>query len=218
MNKLIEDDIRKKLVDFVLKAGIPRNDPNAVLAAIDKFCWNHNWMMHVGDVKGSDLDNVIKENKPETVLELGTYCGYSTMRIARLLPENGKIYTIDPASCEYAKILVNYAGLSHKVVFVNGFSHEHIPLMKKINNNKCFDMVFIDHDKSLYYSDLRLIETNKLLRSDSVVVADNVIVFNSEEYLNHVRKSGLYKSSKCLESYLEYDKTRKDGIEVSTFA
>jgi predicted O-methyltransferase YrrM len=39
----------------------------------------------VGDVKGDYLDKVVKEKNPKFAVELGAYCGYSAIRIARLL-------------------------------------------------------------------------------------------------------------------------------------
>lgn len=53
------------------------------------------------------------------------------------------------------------------------------------------DILFIDHDKKMYLDDLNVIEEAGLLRKDSVVVADNVLSFNSplELYLQHVRNN-----------------------------
>jgi len=83
-------------------------------------------------------------------------------------------------------------------------------------------MVFIDHAKNKYYPDLLLIEQYNLMHSGSVVVADNVIVFNINDYLNHVRNSGKYTSSVNYLATLEYDDTHEedkvDGIEVSVYA
>ena len=83
-----EDD----LADFVVKSA-KEDDANSVIKAIDDFCWNNHWMMHVGDVKGGIVDKVIEEYKPKIILELGTYCGYSAVRMARLLPTDGELWT-----------------------------------------------------------------------------------------------------------------------------
>lgn len=65
------------------------------------------------------MEDVIKECKPTICVELGTYCSYSTIRIARNLPENGKVYTIDPNeyTSSIAKQLVKKAGLESIVFF-----------------------------------------------------------------------------------------------------
>ena len=55
------------------------------MTTIDKFCWEEKWMMNVGDVKGKILDDAVNQTKPMKALELGTYCGYSSVRIGRLL-------------------------------------------------------------------------------------------------------------------------------------
>jgi predicted O-methyltransferase YrrM len=45
-----------------------------------------NWMMNIGNVKGQYLDDALRSKQPKWVMELGAYCGYSAVRIARLLP------------------------------------------------------------------------------------------------------------------------------------
>ena len=52
-------------------------------------------MMHVGDVKGKIMDAAIKKHKPKVGLELGTYCGYSSVRAAMNMPKGSKLITID---------------------------------------------------------------------------------------------------------------------------
>jgi len=78
-----------------------------------------------------------------------------------------------------------------------------------------FDVVFIDAEKSEYYTYLKLVEPR--LHRGSVVVADNAGVFAREmkEYLYHVRHSGKYES-RYYESTMEFDPNTKDGVEVST--
>ena len=69
-----------------------------------------------------------------------------------------------------------------------------IPLLKSNYKIDKLDFLFIDHIKEIYYSDLLLIENCGLLKSGSCVVADNVIVFSINKYLNHVKTSGKYDS------------------------
>eukprot|EP01121_Diplochlamys_sp_Union-15-3_P017838 TRINITY_DN6365_c0_g2_i1.p1 TRINITY_DN6365_c0_g2~~TRINITY_DN6365_c0_g2_i1.p1 ORF type:complete len:183 (-),score=32.30 TRINITY_DN6365_c0_g2_i1:85-633(-) len=179
-------------------------------------------MMHVGDKKGKILDSVLLEYKPKVVLELGTYCGYSGTRIARLLPKDGKLYTIDPQPTKTAQTLISKAGLKDKVVFISGRAEYEIPKLKKNYGIDTVDLVFIDHVKQGYLSDLLIIEKHGLLRKGSVVVADNVLVFHIDDYLKHVRNSKHYSSSVNHQSTLEYDDSGNpkhvDGIEVSIYA
>ena len=60
-------------MEYVLKNAQPNAD--SVIDKIDQYCKNEHWMMNVGDEKGYHLEQAVKECKPTTVLELGTYCG-----------------------------------------------------------------------------------------------------------------------------------------------
>lgn len=66
---------------------------------------------------GCILDSVVSEVNPATVLELGTYCGYSTVRIASLLPPNAKLITLEfnPDFAVIARQVIAWAGLEEKV-------------------------------------------------------------------------------------------------------
>lgn len=66
---------------------------------------------------GCILDSVVSEINPSTVLELGTYCGYSTVRIASLLPPHSKLITLEfnPDFAAIARQVIAWAGLQHKV-------------------------------------------------------------------------------------------------------
>ena len=70
-------------------------------------------MMNVGDVKGKIIDEALKETSPKVALELGTYCGYSSVRIGRLLEKGSKIISIDVCeeTTKIAKEVCKFAGL-----------------------------------------------------------------------------------------------------------
>lgn len=83
-----------------------------------------------GDVKGKIIDEIIREKKPQSILELGTYCGYSACRMASLMPEEGVLVTIDPFPQLAARRLVRQCGLREKVFFLNGPASKLIPSLK----------------------------------------------------------------------------------------
>jgi len=210
--------VTNDLADYV-KSRITEKTPENVLKLVDEFCWNRQWMMHVGDKKGKIVNDALTKHKPKTILELGTYCAYSTIILAKDLPNDGKVYTIDPYPTNCSKVLVDCAGLNDKIVFLEGFADQVIPQLKLQGQ---VDMVFIDHAKNKYCSDLKLIEQYNLMHSGSVVVADNVIVFKINDYISHVRTSGKYSSSVNYLSTLEYEDSNTedmvDGIEVSVYS
>eukprot|EP01130_Rhizamoeba_saxonica_P002101 TRINITY_DN11909_c0_g1_i1.p1 TRINITY_DN11909_c0_g1~~TRINITY_DN11909_c0_g1_i1.p1 ORF type:complete len:232 (+),score=57.71 TRINITY_DN11909_c0_g1_i1:34-729(+) len=196
-----------------------QDNPDSVIEISDKFCWENHWMMSIGDIKGKDLDEAFLNASPKTVLELGTYCGYSAVRMARYLPDDGAFYSIDPNPTQAAVDVVAKAGLSDKVHFLHGTGEQVIPELKDQLDFPSFDLIFIDHDKSAYLSDLLLCEKHGLLHPGTTVIADNVVIFKIEDYLDHVRNSGRYSSSIAKVSRLEYDNTGKiDGLEISVFS
>ncbi|MEO7292747.1 MAG: O-methyltransferase [Ginsengibacter sp.] len=108
------------------------------------------------------------------VLELGTLGGYSTIWIARALPDNGKVITIevDKHYAEVAQKNIDNAGLSQKVDLRIGKALDILPNL--ITNNEApFDFIFIDADKPPYteYFEYAL----KLSRIGTLIICDNVI-------------------------------------------
>lgn len=67
--------------------------------------------------KGLIVDTVVQEQRPSTLLELGAYCGYSAVRMARLLPPSARLLTIE-LNPDYAAItqqMLDFAGLQDRV-------------------------------------------------------------------------------------------------------
>src|SRR2546425_359181 len=147
-----------------------------------------------------------------TILEIGTLIGYSAIRIARLLPRGGRLICIekDAHHAEMARMNLERAGLSERVEIIVDDAKRAIPRL-----HGTFDVVFIDAEKSEYYTYLKLVEPR--LHRGSVVVADNAGVFAREmkEFLSYVRQSGKYES-RYHEFTMEFDPNTKDGVEVST--
>lgn len=211
-----------KLLDYVLK-NAEHGNPQSVIETVDKFCWENHWMMHLGDEKGAILDETLNGNNYKFALEMGAYCGYSAVRIASQLASDGHLYSIEYSNYhkQVAEQIVHVAGLNDKVTILNGKCEKVIPILSDhIKDNK-FDYVFIDHEKSRYYEDLKMVEDYGLLHTGSKVVADNVIIFKIDDYLEHVRNSGKYSSSENRLAKLEYceDTSQQfvDGMEISIF-
>jgi len=202
-----------RLVEYVSK-NAKQGSPEDVVKKIDEFCWNQHWMMHLGDVKGKIVREHFQKHTPKIVLELGTYCGYSAVMLSPLTSE--KFYTIDRYPYPAAKVIVEKAGLQDKIVFLNGKAEDIIPKLNDLKGK--VDLVFIDHDKKAYLPDLKLIEQHGLLHNGSVVIADNVLVFHIDAYLEHV-KGPNYSSTQTFQSRLEYDDSTDpnliDGVNVS---
>ncbi len=158
----------------------------------------------IGPVKGKYLVEAVRKYKVKRVLEIGTLVGYSAILIAKNLPEDSEIFTIEinPQSAGIAKENIQKAGMADKIKVHIGNALEVIPRIKEE-----FDMVFIDAAKNEYLDYLKLSE--KKLKKNGVVFADNVKIFadQMEDFLDYLRNSGKYKS--------EYIDVGFDGVEIS---
>jgi caffeoyl-CoA O-methyltransferase len=123
-----------------------------------------------GHLQGCFLSFLTHIYRPLHVLEIGTFTGYSAICMAKALPENGKLISID-CNEEIESIARKYfklAGLDHKIDFRIGDAKL---IISELNVN--FDMVFIDADKRAYsqYYDLVFDKLNK----GGIIIADNVL-------------------------------------------
>lgn len=203
----------RQTLDYVF-SNAEKNNPKSILQTIDNFVLQSGqFLMNVGPEKGEILRGHLLKSKPNNVIELGTFIGYSAVLISSTIGEKSKLTSIDSDShsIEIAKELINFAGLDDKVNLMHGSAEEIIP---ELNFNA--DFVFIDHAKKKYLSDLKLLETEEIILKNCTVFADNVGIFKDEmaEYFDHVRNSGKYQSQNFC-SKLEYRNNIYDAVEIS---
>ncbi|MDC3223146.1 class I SAM-dependent methyltransferase [Pelagibacteraceae bacterium] len=205
--------LMRQTLDYVF-SNAEKNNPKSILQTIDNFVLESGqFLMNVGPEKGEILRDHLLKSKPNNVIELGTFIGYSAVLISSTIGEKSKLTSIDSDShsIEIAKELINFAGLDDKVNLMHGSAEEIIP---ELNFNA--DFVFIDHAKKKYLSDLKLLETEEIMLKNCTVFADNVGIFKDEmaEYFDHVRNSGKYQSQN-FSSKLEYRNNIYDAVEIS---
>ncbi|MBN3870936.1 O-methyltransferase [Nostoc sp. JL33] len=108
-----------------------------------------------------------------TILEIGTLGGYSTIWLARALPSDRRLITleVDPKHAEIARVNIAHAGLSDIVDLRLGQALSTLPQIAAEGHT--FDLIFIDADKpnNPDYFTWAL----KLSRSGSLIIADNVV-------------------------------------------
>ncbi len=108
------------------------------------------------------------------ILEIGTLGGYSTIWLARALPPNGRLVTLeaDPKHAEIARANIARAGLSDRVDLRLGRALDTLPRLAAERRGP-FDFIFIDADKPSYaeYFSWAL----KLSRAGTLIIGDNVI-------------------------------------------
>ncbi|MCW3025349.1 MAG: SAM-dependent methyltransferase, partial [Solirubrobacterales bacterium] len=81
----VGDGREEALAAYVL-AHARAGDVDDAIRVIDDFCLTRSVMINVGDEKGEILDQAVQRSSPALLLELGTYCGYSGLRMARVMP------------------------------------------------------------------------------------------------------------------------------------
>jgi catechol O-methyltransferase len=143
-------------------------------------------MANVGNRKGRVLDDAVKMKKPMKALELGTYCGYSSIRIARLLPKGAKLITLEVNKKyqDIAKQLAEFAGISDKIEFkLFELDYNHQALKKEVGH---FDFVFMDHHAKSFLNDIHFIEKNDILKKGSAVVSNSLLCEGAEEYREYM--------------------------------
>jgi predicted O-methyltransferase YrrM len=108
------------------------------------------------------------------VLEIGTLGGYSTTWLARALPEDGRLITLeaDAKHAEVARKNIARAGLDHLVTVRLGAALDTLPQLEKEGEGP-FDLIFIDADKKNIPKYLAW--SLKLSRKGTLILVDNVI-------------------------------------------
>ncbi|WP_406252401.1 O-methyltransferase [Streptomyces atratus] len=124
--------------------------------------------------QGKLLNLLARLQGARTVLEIGTLGGYSTIWLARALPEGGKVVTLeaDPAYAEVARANIERAGLADVVEIRVGRALDTLPELAAQGYGP-FDVVFIDADKPSNPDYLAW--SLKLTWPGSLIVADNVV-------------------------------------------
>ena len=128
----------------------------------------------VTPLQGKFLELLVRATGARRVLEIGTLGGYSTLWLARALPPEGHVVTLElePHHAEVARKNLEAAGLADRVELRIGAAAETLASLAK-EHTAPFDFIFIDADKSGYPEYLQW--SMKLSRPGTLIVADNVV-------------------------------------------
>ena len=143
-----------------------------VLYELRRHCYEHyeDSAMLSGFVQGRVLAMFSQMIRPQVVLEIGTYLGYSALCFAEGLEEGGKVITLDvnEETNKVARSFVEKSEFADKVEFHLGSALEIIPELPEM-----FDLVFIDADKPNYSNYYNLVLES--VPSGGFIIADNVL-------------------------------------------
>ena len=129
---------------------------------------------HVPIIEDDSLEyiaNILKEKKPNKILEIGTAVGYSAINFSKyLVGEGAKVLTIEIKEQMYEKALENITlmGLQDKIEVINADATKYLK-----NINEQFDVVFIDAAKGQYLVFLE--EAIRLCKIGGIIIADNML-------------------------------------------
>ena len=148
-----EDPIFSKILKINSEAGLPPHD--------------------VSSNQGKLLQIFVQMIGAKSILEVGTLGAYSTIWMAKALPQDGRVLSLEFNSkhADVAKNNVLLAGLREKIEIRLGDAMDLLPRVKE--EGQIFDLIFIDADKksnSAYFK-----WALALSRSGTVIIVDNVV-------------------------------------------
>ncbi|NCU51295.1 MAG: methyltransferase domain-containing protein [Candidatus Fonsibacter ubiquis] len=130
-------------------------------------------IMQISPDQGALLQFVIKSSNIQNCLEIGTFTGYSALTMALALPENGSIVSldIDKVNTDIAKKYWSKHSVGKKIDFILAPALE--TMEEFINQDKMFDLIFIDADKKNYKN--YFLKSLELLEKDGIIIIDNTL-------------------------------------------
>jgi len=124
----------------------------------------------IGPEQGRFLSMLVRLSGARAILEIGTFTGYSSLCMARALPDDGRLLTCD-VSVEWTNVARRYweeAGVAHRIELRLGPAVDTLEALEEP-----FDLAFIDADKESYVDYFELVVPR--LRSGGLLLADNVL-------------------------------------------
>ena len=151
-NLIPDDKVLSQVLENNHRAGLPAHD--------------------VAANQGQLLALFVRMVGAKSILEIGTLGAYSTIWMARELPEHGRLVTLeaDPRHARVARENIQLAGLAERVTLHEGSA---LDSLAKLESDAPFDLIFIDADKpnNPYYLQWAL----KYARPGTLIIGDNVV-------------------------------------------
>lgn len=151
-NLIPDDEVLSQVLENNHRAGLPAHD--------------------VAANQGQLLALFVRMVGAKSILEIGTLGAYSTIWMARELPENGRLVTLEacPQHAKVARENIQLAGLTERVTLHEGPA---LDSLAKLESDAPFDLIFIDADKpnNPYYLQWAL----KYARPGTLIIGDNVV-------------------------------------------
>jgi catechol O-methyltransferase len=220
----VGDGREAALADYVVERA-RQGDLDDVIRIIDEFSRRKAMLINVGEEKGQILDRAVRRVAARRILELGTYCGYGALRMARATARDGHVYSIElnPDNAEIARRVIGHAGAEDRVTVVVGSLGDGGATIRRLREDHGFsegsvDLVFVDHDKEQYLPDVLRILDSGWLHRGSLVVGDNIKLPGAPRYLAYLReREGTTWRTTEHRAHVEYQSLLPDVVTESEY-
>ena len=157
-------------------------------------------IMLSGKVQGKVLEMISWMLRPASILEIGTFTGYSALCLAKGLQPGGRLHTIElrEADSSLARAYFDRSPLGTQIISHTGNALDILPGLEET-----WDLVFIDADKPAYIDYFNLVFPR--LRKNGFILADNVL-FHGQVLQEPVKG----KSAKGIQAFNEFIRQRTD--------
>ena len=157
------------------------------------------------------VGQVLKELKPNKILEIGTAVGYSAICFSKYLAENGRIDTIEREEDRIAEAKINVKDLKleQKSNIISGDAVEILPTL-----NEKYDAIFIDAAKGKYPFFLK--EAIRMLSDKGIIIADNILYkgYTLSDYNKHKQRTAVRGLREYLKELEENEDLETELLEV----
>ena len=157
------------------------------------------------------IEENLKQEKPEKILEIGTAVGYSAICFTEFLAEKGTIDTIerDEQRIAEAKENIKKAEVEEKINIYEGDAVEILPTL-----NEKYDVVFIDAAKGKYPFFLK--ESLRMIKPNGIIFADNILYkgYVMSNYNKHKQRTAVRNLREYIKEVSENPNLETEILEV----
>lgn len=171
----------------------------------------HGAQMLIGEMEGSVLKFLIGLGKVKSVVELGTFTGYSALIMAEALPDNGEVITID-INPETSKIAKSFWDRSLHGKKIRQILKPGLEALATLNDK--YDLIFIDADKNNYSNylawALEHLSDNGLIVTDNTLWSGKILTAGLDKQTDSIRAHN--EMARKLEGYNKTLLPIRDGM------